>query len=55
MDEKEEWGARAKLFTPEIKKLRLQIKVWEKWNKDIKNDISRTESKVDQILEKVGN
>lgn len=38
MDEKEEWGARAKLFTPEIKKLRLQIKVWEKWNKDIKNE-----------------
>ena len=26
MDEKEEWSARAKLFTPEIKKLRLEIK-----------------------------
>lgn len=29
MDEKEEWSARAKLFTPEIKKLRLQIKSCE--------------------------
>lgn len=29
MDEKEEWSAKAKLFIPEIKKLRLEIKVCE--------------------------
>lgn len=46
MDEKEEWSARAKLFTPEIKKLRLQIKVCENIrNRSFDKDIERIAQK----------
>ena len=53
MDEKEEWSARDKLFTPEIKKLRLQIKACEnirnrsfdKKNEKIETQIDSLESK----------
>ena len=46
MDEKEEWSARAKLFTPEIKKLRLQIKACENIrNRSFDKDIERIAQK----------
>ena len=46
MDEKEEWSARAKLFTPEIKKLRLQIKACENIrNRSFEKDIERIAQK----------
>lgn len=46
MDEKEEWSARAKLFTPDIKKLRLQIKACENIrNRSFDKDIERIAQK----------
>ena len=46
MDEKEEWSARAKLFTPEIKKLRLQVKACENIrNRSFDKDIERIAQK----------
>lgn len=46
MDEKEEWSARAKLFTSEIKKLRLQIKACENIrNRSFDKDIERIAQK----------
>lgn len=46
MVEKEEWSARAKLFTPEIKKLRLQIKACENIrNRSFDKDIERIAQK----------
>lgn len=46
MDEKEEWSARAKLFTPEIKTLRLQIKTCENIrNRSFDKDIERIAQK----------
>lgn len=46
IDEKEKWLARAKLFTPEIKKLRLQIKACENIrNRSFDKDIERIAQK----------
>ena len=46
MDEKEEWSARAKLFAPDIKKLRLQIKACENIrNRSFDKDIERIAQK----------
>ena len=46
MVEKEEWSARAKLFTPDIKKLRLQIKACENIrNRSFDKDIERIAQK----------
>lgn len=46
MDEKEEWSARARLFTPEIKKLRLQIKACKNVrNRSFDKDIERVAQK----------
>lgn len=46
MDKKEEWSARAKLFTPGIKKLRLQIKACENIrNRSFDKEIERIAQK----------
>lgn len=46
MDEKEEWSVRAKLFTPEIKKLILEIKACENIrNRSFDKDIERIAQK----------
>ena len=42
MDEKEEWSAKAKQFTPAIKKLRMEVKACDNIrNRSFKDDVER--------------